>query len=112
MATACAQWDARVIFDEDVYRGTEPAGQSEYCLDSVARARSEFFGAADQFSRIAMLAGAVGSPADHDDLLPLLRRKNFDQDIHRFLEDAESSHVPVALLMIDVDHFKRAELTA
>lgn len=101
------QWDARVIFDEDVYRGTEPAGQSEYALDSVARARSEFAQAADHFSRIALAAGVIGSPADHDDLLPLLRRKNFDRDIGRFLDDAEGSQSPTALLMIDVDLFKR-----
>jgi diguanylate cyclase (GGDEF)-like protein len=100
------QWDARVVFDEDVYRGTEPAGQSEYDLDSVAQARVEFADAVEQFERIAIVAGAVGTPADHDDLLPLLRRKNFDQDLLRFLADAESESKPVALLMIDVDHFK------
>ena len=50
------QWDAQVIFDEDVYRGTEPAGQSEYDLDSVVRARVEFSEAAKQFSRIVAWA--------------------------------------------------------
>jgi diguanylate cyclase (GGDEF)-like protein len=101
------QWDTRVVFDEDVYRGTEPGGQSEYDLGSVARARDEFNAAAEQFERVAIVAGTVGAPADHDDLLPLLRRKSFDQDLSKFLVDAESAATPVALLMIDVDHFKR-----
>jgi diguanylate cyclase (GGDEF)-like protein len=101
------QWDTRVVFDEDVYRGTEPGGQSEYELGSVARARAEFNEAAELFERVAVVAGAVGALADHDDLLPLLRRKSFDQDLSAFLVDAESTATPVALLMIDVDHFKR-----
>lgn len=101
------QWDTHVVFDEDVYRGTEPGGQSEYDLGSVASARDEFNAAAEQFERVAIVAGAVGAPADHDDLLPLLRRKSFDHDLSKFLVDAESTATPVALLMIDVDHFKR-----
>ena len=101
------QWDTRVVFDEDIYRGTEPGGQSEHDLGSVARARVEFNDAAERFERVAVVAGAVGAPADHDDLLPLLRRKSFDQDLSKFLVDAESTATPVALLMIDVDHFKR-----
>jgi diguanylate cyclase (GGDEF)-like protein len=100
------QWDARVVFDEDTYRGTQPAGQSEYRLDSVARAREEFVEAAEQFERVAMVAGAIGAPTDYDDLLPLFRRKGFDQDLSKFIADAESANTPVALLMIDVDHFK------
>src|SRR5687768_12763542 len=43
-------WDTRVIFDEDIYRGTEPGGQSEYVLDSVGTARAHFNQALEEFS--------------------------------------------------------------
>jgi len=101
-------WDTRVIFDEDVYRGTEPGGQSEYGLDSIDRARSEFMEAFDQFVRIGLLSGASeGGTEEDDDLLPLLRRRQFDRDIHRFSIEGESTQAPWALIMIDIDHFKK-----
>lgn len=42
---------------------------------------------------------------DHDDLLPLPARKAFHQDITKALAGASPDH-PLALLFIDVDHFK------
>lgn len=42
---------------------------------------------------------------DHDGLLPLPARKAFDQDVTKALSDASPGH-PLALLFIDVDHFK------
>jgi diguanylate cyclase (GGDEF)-like protein len=101
------QWDAEVVFDQDVYRGTKEAGQSEYVLESVDRAKREFEAAADHLSRIAMLAVPLASDVENDDLLPLLRRRPFDRDIVECVEAAATMRLPLTLLMVDVDHFKK-----
>lgn len=42
---------------------------------------------------------------DHDDLLPLPARKAYDRDVTQALADTSPDH-PLALLFIDIDHFK------
>ena len=46
-----------------------------------------------------------GEPAEKDDLLPLLRRKMFDQELDA-LGKAATEAEPVSLLMLDLDYFK------
>ncbi len=47
----------------------------------------------------------VGS-AENDDLLPVLRRRQFDLDVKQHIEKSRASQMPTGLLMLDVDHFK------
>ncbi|GMR24456.1 MAG: hypothetical protein BMS9Abin37_3003 [Acidobacteriota bacterium] len=50
--------------------------------------------------------GAAG-PVELDDRLPLGRRGAFDRDLSRAVAEAESDGEPFALVMIDIDHFKK-----
>ena len=43
---------------------------------------------------------------DLDDMLPLARRRSFDNNLVEFAEQAVSTGLPLSLVMIDVDHFK------
>ena len=47
--------EARVDYDEDIFRGYIPASQNEYSQHSVERARTEFVEALDQFERLTGL---------------------------------------------------------
>jgi diguanylate cyclase (GGDEF)-like protein len=47
----------------------------------------------------------AGQNAEKDDLLPILRRKVFDQELKALGNSANESE-PVSLLMLDLDHFK------
>jgi diguanylate cyclase (GGDEF)-like protein len=49
--------------------------------------------------------------ADIDGLTGLLRREAFDRDIPKMLEAAKSDGAPLALVMVDLDHFKRVNDT-
>lgn len=46
-------------------------------------------------------------PMELDDRLPLGRRGAFDRDLARAIVEAERDREPFALVMIDIDHFKR-----
>jgi diguanylate cyclase (GGDEF)-like protein len=50
---------------------------------------------------------ASGAPAELDDRLPLRRRGAFDHDLADQCERARRRSQPLALVMIDIDHFKR-----
>jgi len=46
-----------------------------------------------------------------DDRLPLGRRGAFDRDLARAVDEAERNREPFALVMIDIDHFKKVNDT-
>ena len=52
-------------------------------------------------------ASAPINPVELDDRLPLGRRGAFDRDLARTVAEAERDGEPLALVMIDIDHFKK-----
>lgn len=56
---------------------------------------------------IASWAVSLRSTATHDPVTGLLNRRTFEEMLHGELLRAERTGVPVAVAMIDVDHFKR-----
>lgn len=65
----------------------------------VARARTQL--------RLKGLGDALRASALTDGLTGLANRRRFDQDLRLECERARRGHESVALLLIDVDHFKR-----
>lgn len=55
---------------------------------------------------LAELAAAASDPSALDDRLPLRRRGAFDRDLGELLAAMARSGQPLALVMIDLDHFK------
>lgn len=55
---------------------------------------------------IGDLAGRAAR-ADHDALTGLLNRRGFDEALERRLEEATRTGAPMAVALLDVDHFKR-----
>lgn len=53
------------------------------------------------------LSDALGPADEHDDRLPLYRRKIFDSDAQRFADEAIVNSEPLSLLMADLDRFKQ-----
>ena len=49
----------------------------------------------------------ASAPGELDDRLPLGRRGAFDRDLARAVAEAEGDGEPLALVMIDIDHFKQ-----
>ncbi len=92
---------------------------AEHLCAGVAGKRSEARRLANVSSRIKTesrdrlaLGGAAADTAreaadDLDDRLPLRRRRAFDRDLPVLLQSAASAGEPLALVMIDLDHFKR-----
>ena len=62
-------------------------------------------GSIAQFRPTGTVKGSSGENAENDDLLPVLRRKVFDQQLEA-LGSTGSEGEPVSLLMLDLDHFK------
>lgn len=60
---------------------------------------------------IAAWAMQLRSSATHDMLTGLLNRRTFEEQLHTELLRAQRSHEPLAVAMIDVDHFKRVNDT-
>lgn len=56
---------------------------------------------------IASWAKTLRSTATHDPLTGLLNRRTFDEQLHGELLRAERNGDPLAVAMLDVDHFKR-----
>lgn len=62
----------------------------------------------DAIERAVKATSQGAAEADElDDRLPLGRRGAFDRDLARAVQEAERDQTPFALVMIDVDHFKR-----
>jgi diguanylate cyclase (GGDEF)-like protein len=73
---------------------------------------ANLFGAAgcyalEHASRLAFLERRMLTEvATHDGLTGLLNRAAFEQEIHRLWDQAARERLPIAVIMIDIDHFK------
>lgn len=62
----------------------------------------------ERATRAAVLAAAEGNEGDAlDDRLPLRRRGAFDRDLDQLADRAKRAGGTFALVMVDIDHFKR-----
>lgn len=106
------QWDRGVLHDEGTVLGVTQPGESENRCIEVNEAREIFESSYEAVLRILELAVATGEASveyreELDDFGILYRRNVFDQDLKRMADDAERTGDPLALLMIDADHFKQ-----
>jgi diguanylate cyclase (GGDEF)-like protein len=74
-------------------------------IDDSGSITGYVIGSSAQFRPQGKARGSSGENAERDDLLPVLRRKVFDQDLVA-LSSAATEAEPVSLLMLDLDHFK------
>ncbi|MBD3239631.1 MAG: diguanylate cyclase [Chitinivibrionales bacterium] len=80
--------------------------------NQVARAQAEirasFAAAAEQQQKAMQQAEREElNESEIDDRLPLGRRAAFDRDLALLVADAKRQSAPCALIMMDIDHFKR-----
>ncbi|AVI63369.1 sensor domain-containing diguanylate cyclase [Halomonas sp. GFAJ-1] len=59
-----------------------------------------------QFTRQRQLNEKLSILSTHDPLTGLPNRRLFDQELQRAVEQAIAHHTPVAVMMLDIDHFK------
>lgn len=110
------QWDREVLHDEGTVLGVTQPGESENRYIEVYEAREIFESSYDSVVRILDLtaAGADDSAAPQQELDEfgiLYRRTMFEHDLRQMAEDAGRTGDPLALLMIDADHFKQVNDT-
>ncbi len=65
----------------------------------------------EQLARAETAAPSASEQDEVDDRLPLWRRRVFDRDLAALLAAAVARQEPLALVMIDLDHFKRVNDT-
>lgn len=87
-----------------------PPAIAVYCLFALACANL-FAGAGsyalEHANRVAFLERKLlAEVASHDGLTGLLNRSAFDAEMRRIWDGATRTHEPVAVLLLDIDHFK------
>lgn len=66
-----------------------------------------FFGLADDISQVRLQRDSAEQRADHDDLTGTLARGAFDRALEALRRRSLNFRHPLAVLFIDIDHFKR-----
>ena len=95
------------------YRRLAASGEARWILDSVVpRLDSEghvlgWLGTAMDIHERKALEAQLRHQADHDALTGLVNRRRFEAELDRRLEGARVHGQPGAVLLVDVDHFKR-----
>ena len=110
------QWDREVLHDEGTVLGVTQPGESENRCIEVRKARQIFESSHDSVLRILDLAAAGGEASvmpqqELDEFGILYRRNVFEQDLRQMADEAGRTGDPLALLMIDADHFKQVNDT-
>jgi diguanylate cyclase (GGDEF)-like protein/PAS domain S-box-containing protein len=95
------------------YRRMAASGEARWLLDSVVPRTDEggqvigWLGTGMDIHERKALEAQLRHQADHDALTGLVNRRRFEAELDRQLDRAREHGRPGAVLLVDIDHFKR-----
>lgn len=94
---------ALTLFTEQLGQASLPHNGLTHRSDEIGLLARAF---ERQFTRQRQLNEKLSVLSTHDTLTGLPNRRLFDQELQRAVDQAIANHTPIAVMMLDIDHFK------